>query len=155
MPDIGQRAPEFTLADQSGTPVSLASLLGRTVVLFFYPKADTSGCSAEACAFRDDLPLYTERDAAIVGISPDPPKKQLKFQDKYELPYTLLCDTEHEVATAYGVWVEKSMYGRKYMGIARTTFVIDSAGVIISVFRDVKVTGHSAAVLDALTGAAG
>jgi peroxiredoxin Q/BCP len=148
----GTPAPDFTLPDQQGNPVSLASLRGQTVVLYFYPKADTPGCTTQACGVRDHRADYERAGAVVLGISPDPVKRIAKFAGKYTLAFPLLSDEHHEVAEAYGVWVEKSMYGRKYMGVERTTFVIRSDGVIREVFRRVKPGEHDALVLQALAG---
>lgn len=142
----GQPAPDFTLPTDSGETLSLASLRGQWVVLFAYPKDDTSGCTVEACEFRDAFPRFDSRKAVILGISPDPVKSHQKFKAKYELPYTLLADTEKVALQAYDVWKEKSMYGKKYMGVERTTFVIDPNGVIVKVFEKVKPAGHAAEV---------
>ena len=148
----GQAAPDFTLFDQDGTPVSLASLRGKTIVLYFYPKDDTPGCTKEACAFRDARTDYENAGAKVLGVSPDDVKSHRKFADKYELPFTLLADPEKTVCQAYGVWKEKHMYGRKSMGVERTTFVIDKAGRIAKIFPKVRVDGHSEAVLAAIKG---
>ena len=150
--EIGSQAPDFTLPDQHGTPVSLAGLRGKTVVLYFYPKADTPGCTTQACGVRDHRADYESSDAVVLGVSPDPVKKVAKFDDKYGLGFPLLADEDHAVAEAYGVWVEKSMYGRKYMGNERTTFVIGPDGVIKNVFRSVKPAEHDELVLGALGG---
>ena len=147
MVEIGEAAPDFSLADQSGQQVSLSGLRGRTIVLFFYPKADTSGCTMEACGFRDSKALFDEQNVVLLGMSPDPPKAQGKFAVKYELPMQLLADEGHAVAEAYGVWIEKSMYGRKYMGIDRTTFVIGPDGLLRHQFSKVKPAGHAEEVL--------
>jgi len=150
--EIGSQAPDFTLPDQHGTPVSLAGLRGKTVVLYFYPKADTPGCTTQACGVRDHRADYESSDAVVLGVSPDPVKKVAKFDDKYGLGFPLLADEDHAVAEAYGVWVEKSMYGRKYMGNERTTFMIGPDGVIKNVFRSVKPAEHDELVLGALGG---
>jgi thioredoxin-dependent peroxiredoxin len=147
---VGDVAPEFTLPDQSGQPVSLAVLRGKPVVLFFYPKADTSGCTVEACGFRDSKAEFDRRGVVLLGMSPDAPKAQGKFAVKYDLPMQLLADEQHQVAEKYGVWAEKSMYGRKYMGIERTTFVIGPDGKLLHIFRKVKPDGHAVEVLKAL-----
>ncbi len=147
---IGQAAPDFTLHDQSGTPIRLSGCLGSPIVLYFYPKDDTPGCTKEACAFRDAFAEYQKRGARILGVSPDEPKSHAKFVEKYALPFTLLADPDHQVCETYGVWKEKNMYGRKSMGVERTTLVIDGEGVIRAVFPRVKVDGHSEAVLEAL-----
>ena len=146
----GAKAPEIKLNDDAGNPFKLSTLKGKKVVLFFYPKADTPGCTKEACEFRDAGPTFAKKDTVILGISPDDGKSQAKFKTKFGLPYTLLCDPEHSVAEAYGVWKEKSMYGRKYMGIERTTFVIGPDGKIARIFEKVKPEGHAAQVLAAL-----
>jgi len=147
----GDRAPDFTLPDQAGNPVKLSALKGKSVVLYFYPKADTPGCTTQACGVRDHRGDYEDVDAVVLGVSPDPVKKIAKFADKYELAFPLLADEDHAVAEAYGVWVEKSMYGRKYMGNERSTFVISSEGVITHVFRKVKPAEHDDKVLAALS----
>jgi len=156
MLNIGEAAPDFTLQDQSGQPVSLAGLRGKTVVLFFYPTADTSGCTVEACGFRDSKALFDAKGVVLLGMSPDPVKAQSKFAVKYDLPMQLLADEGHEVAEKYGGWIEKSMYGRKYMGIDRTTFVIGPDGVLKDIFSKVKPAGHAEEVLKRVqeTGAA-
>jgi thioredoxin-dependent peroxiredoxin len=147
----GDTAPDFTLPDQDGNPVSLAGLRGRTVVLYFYPKADTPGCTTQACGVRDHRADYEQASAVVLGVSPDPVKKIAKFNDKYGLNFPLLADEDHAVAEAYGVWVEKSMYGRTYMGNERTTFVIGADGVIKDVFQKVKPAEHDKLVLGALS----
>jgi peroxiredoxin Q/BCP len=148
----GQAAPEFTLADQDGRPVSLSSLKGRPVVLYFYPRDDTPGCTKEACAFRDARVEYEKAGAKVVGVSPDTPASHRKFADKYELPFTLLADPEHKVCGLYGVGREKNMYGKKSMGVERTTFVLGPDGKVRKVFPKVKVDGHSEKVLEAIGG---
>ena len=150
MLNTGDPAPEIALLDQNGSPFRLSDLRGKTVVLFFYPKADTSGCTTEACGFRDAEPEYKNAGIVLVGISPDTSKKQWKFAEKFGLPYTLLADVEHAAAETYGLWIEKTLYGRKYMGVDRTTFVIGPDGNLSHIFRKVKVEGHAAAVLTAL-----
>jgi peroxiredoxin Q/BCP len=147
--DVGDKAPSFTLPADGGGKVSLKGLKGKTVVLYFYPKDDTSGCTAEACAFRDALPDFSKVKAEIIGISRDPVKSHDKFKAKYDLPFPLASDEDGKVCEAYGTWVEKSMYGRKYMGIERSTFLVDGKGVIRHVWRKVKVPGHADAVLKA------
>jgi peroxiredoxin Q/BCP len=149
----GDKAPDFTLPDQDGNPMSLAGLKGKPVVLYFYPKADTPGCTTQACGVRDHRPDYEQADAVVLGVSPDPFKKVAKFDQKYGLGFPLLADEDHAVAEAYGVWVEKSMYGRKYMGNERTTFVIGPDGKIKDVFRKVKPAEHDELVLGALAAA--
>ena len=150
MPVVGKSAPAFTLDTDTGERLSLRDLKGKPVVLYFYPKDDTSGCTAEACEFRDAFPRFDKSKAVILGVSPDPVKSHQKFKAKYELPFTLLADTDHAVAEQYGVWKEKSMYGRKYMGVERTTFIIDAAGKIAKIFEKVKPQGHAAEVEAAL-----
>ena len=133
-----------------GGSVTLSALKGKPVILYFYPKDDTSGCTSEACGFRDQFPDFSGLDAVVIGVSKDSVASHDKFKAKYELPFTLASDKETGVAEAYGVWVEKSMYGRKYMGLERATFLIDKDGIVRNVWRKVKVTGHVAAVLKAL-----
>jgi len=143
----GIPAPDFTLPTETGDTLTLSSLRGQWVVLFAYPKDDTSGCTVEACEFRDALPRFDAAKAVILGISPDSVKSHAKFKTKYELPYTLLADEEQTVLQAYDVWTEKSMYGKKYMGVERTTFLIDPQGQIAKVFSKVKPAGHAAEVM--------
>jgi len=143
-------APEFSLPADDGTTVTLAGLRGKSVVLYFYPKDDTSGCTTEACEFRDSWKDVQQSGAVVLGVSPDPVTSHQKFKQKYRLPFPLLADTDHRVADAYGAWGEKSMYGRKYRGILRTTFLIDPAGRIARVFEKVRPEGHAAEVLAAL-----
>ncbi len=147
--DVGDPAPDFTLPADGGGTVALKDLRGRKVVLYFYPKDDTSGCTAEACAFRDATPRFAGAGAVVIGISRDGVASHDRFKSKYGLPFALLSDAEGTVTEAYGVWVEKSMYGRKYMGIERATFLIDEEGVIRQVWRKVKVPGHVEAVVKA------
>jgi peroxiredoxin Q/BCP len=146
---VGDKAPDFTLPTDGGGKVSLKDLRGKVVVLYFYPKDDTSGCTAEACAFRDALPDFSKVKATIVGISRDPVASHDKFKKKYRLPFPLASDQDGKVCEDYGTWVEKSMYGRKYMGIERATFLIDGKGAIRKVWRKVKVPGHAEEVLGA------
>lgn len=146
----GDPAPNFTLETDTGEKVELAEFKAKNVVLYFYPKADTPGCTKEACQFRDSQLKFKRNDTVILGVSPDKPSAQAKFKEKYDLPFTLLSDTGHKAAEAYGVWKEKSMYGRTYMGIERSTFIIDKAGKIARIFRKVKVDGHAVEVLAAL-----
>jgi peroxiredoxin Q/BCP len=146
----GDEAPDFELEDQDGRPVRLSSLRGAPVVLYFYPKADTPGCTTQACGIRDRSGEYEASGARVLGVSPDTPPKLRKFADKYDLPFTLLADTEHEVADRYGVWVEKSNYGRTYFGNQRATFVIDADGRIARVFPKVSPKTHDDVVLGAL-----
>ena len=147
---VGAKAPAFSAPDQSGKIVSLGDFKGRTVVLYFYPKDDTPGCTVEACSFRDEHAAYKKKGAVVIGVSPDPAKKHVKFIEKFELPFTLLSDADHKIAEAYNVWVEKSMYGRKYMGMERSTFVIDGQGKLQAIYRKVKPSEHTAEVLAAL-----
>ena len=149
-PQVGDQAPDFTLPDQHGDPVSLSGLRGRTVVLYFYPKADTPGCTTQACGIRGRSGEYEASGTRVLGVSPDAPPALRKFADKYDLPFTLLADTEHEVADRYGVWVEKSNYGRTYFGNQRATFVIDAGGRIARVFPKVSPKTHDDVVLEAL-----
>jgi peroxiredoxin Q/BCP len=142
---VGDKAPNIKTAE-----FSLADAKGQRVVLFFFPKADTPGCTKEACEFRDAQKTFTKKNAVIVGISPDKPAAHAKFAVKYSLPYTLVADPDHAIAEAYGVWKEKSMYGRKYMGVERATFVIDEKGKIAKIFVKVKPAGHAAEVLEAI-----
>jgi peroxiredoxin Q/BCP len=146
----GDPAPDFTLPDQNGDPLTLSKLRGKNVVLYFYPKADTPGCTTQACGVRDHHADYEHAGAMVLGVSPDPVKAVSNFDRKYGLGFPLLADSDHAVADAYGVWVEKSMYGRKYMGNERTTFVIDPEGKIAQVLRKVKPGEHDDLVLDAL-----
>ncbi|MGH7689026.1 MAG: thioredoxin-dependent thiol peroxidase, partial [Gemmatimonadaceae bacterium] len=141
-PALGKSAPAFTLETDVGARLSLKDLRGKPVVLYFYPKDDTSGCTTEACEFRDAFPHFKKSQATILGISPDSVESHQKFKAKYDLPFTLLADLGHAVAEQYGVWQEKSMYGRKYMGVARTTFIIDGSGKIARIFEKVKPAGH-------------
>ena len=146
LPAVGAPAPAFTAHTDADQPLSLADLRGRVVVLYFYPKDDTTGCTTEACEFRDVFPRFDPSMAMVIGVSPDSVASHVKFKAKYALPFTLLADTDHTIADAYGVWQEKSMYGRKYMGNVRTTFVIDATGRIAHVFERVTPAGHAAAV---------
>ena len=152
MPNLkeGDKAPDIHLDSDSGEGFDLAGLHGKNVVLYFYPKADTPGCTKEACEFRDTSKKFTKANTVIVGVSPDPTKAQAKFKDKFDLPFTLLADVDHKVAEAYGVWKEKSMYGKKYMGVERTTFIIGRDGNIRKIFPKVKVEGHAEEVLAAI-----
>jgi peroxiredoxin Q/BCP len=148
--DKGDQAPDFELPDQDGRELRLQDFRGKPVVLYFYPKASTPGCTTQACGVRDHQADYAKAGAAVLGVSPDPVAKVKKFHDQQSLNFDLLADEGHHVADAYGVWVEKSMYGRKYFGNERTTFVIDSEGVVADVLRKVKPAEHDALVLDAL-----
>jgi thioredoxin-dependent peroxiredoxin len=150
MPEEGQPAPPFTLPSHTGEEISLESLRGKPVVLYFYPKDDTPGCTAQACGIRDAWDEFEGSDAVVLGVSPDSPKSHVKFREKYGLPFTLLADEDHAVSEAYGVWVEKSFAGKKYMGIERSTFVIDADGNIAKVMRQVKPAEHADDVLAAL-----
>ncbi|MGO9600383.1 MAG: thioredoxin-dependent thiol peroxidase [Isosphaeraceae bacterium] len=153
MVEVGKPAPDFTLQDQLGKKVTLSKLKGSPIVLYFYPKDETPGCTKEACAFRDAFAEYEKLGAKIVGVSPDGVESHAKFIEKHELPFTLLADTERKVCEAYGVWKERNMYGKKSMGVERTSFVIDSKGIVRQVFPKVKVDGHSDAVLTAIKAA--
>ncbi len=146
----GQRAPDFSLPTGDGKSLSLSDLKGKKVVLYFYPKDDTSGCTKEACSFQENMAAIKKKGAVIVGISPDSPASHKKFATKYDLSFPLVSDEEKEIANKYGVWKEKSMYGRKYMGIERTTFIIDESGKISRIFPKVKVDGHTGEVLASL-----
>ncbi|HWG80949.1 MAG TPA: thioredoxin-dependent thiol peroxidase [Stellaceae bacterium] len=147
--EIGDKAPDFTLSTDGNGKVTLSKLRGQKVVLYFYPKDDTTGCTAEACGFRDSFPKFGKIEAAVIGISKDSVASHDRFKKKYELPFILASDADGKVCEAYGVWVEKSMYGRKYMGIERATFLIDEKGVARGVWHKVKVPGHVDAVLAA------
>lgn len=151
---VHDKAPAFSLLDQDGNKVSLKDFAGKTVVLFFYPKADTPGCTVEACGFRDTYKKIQAAGAVILGVSADEPAKQKKFEVKFKLPYPLLADTDKKVCEAYGVIQEKSMYGKKYMGIARMTFIIGPTGKIQHIYEKVKPDGHAEEVLANLKGAA-
>jgi len=147
---VGKPAPDFTLPTDGGGKLSLKSLRGQNVVIYFYPKDDTSGCTAEACGFRDQLPKFGKVNATVIGISRDSVASHDKFKKKYDLPFTLASDEKGTVTERYGVWVEKSLYGRKYMGIERATFLIDDKGVVRQAWRKVKVPGHVDEVLKAV-----
>ncbi|MDE0808416.1 MAG: thioredoxin-dependent thiol peroxidase [Alphaproteobacteria bacterium] len=146
---VGDKAPSFKMPADGGGELSLDALKGKAVILYFYPKDDTPGCTKEACGFRDALPDFSAANAAIIGVSKDSVAKHDKFKAKYDLPFALGADEDGAVCEAYGTWVEKSMYGRKYMGIERATFLIDGEGVLRGVWRKVKVNGHVDAVLAA------
>jgi peroxiredoxin Q/BCP len=148
--DEGELAPDFTLPDADGKPVTLSELRGGTVVLYFYPRADTPGCTTQACGVRDHAADYDETGARVIGVSPDPVPAVRKFADKYGLGFTLLADEDHAVADAYGTWGEKSMYGKTYMGVQRATFIIDPEGRIAKVFPKVSPKTHDDVVLEAL-----
>ena len=149
MVDVGETAPDFTLPRDGEGEVTLSELRGQPVVLYFYPKDDTSGCTKEACEFRAAYKDFQKLGAEIIGVSPDPVKKHDKFKAKYDLPFPLLSDEEKAVVSDYGIWVEKSMYGRKYMGVERSTYLIDPDGKVQAAWRKVKVPGHVEAVLEA------
>ncbi len=149
-PQVGDIAPDFTLPDQHGNLVSLSGLRGKMVVLYFYPKADTPGCTAQACGVRDHQADYASADAVVLGVSPDQVKAVSKFDQKFDLGFPLLADEDHKVAEQYGVWVKKSRYGREYMGNERTTFVISPDGAVKEVLRNVKPAEHDELVLGAL-----
>ena len=146
----GDAAPDFSLPDQNGDQVKLSDLRGETVVLYFYPRADTPGCTTQACGIRDRRADYAEAGARVIGISPDEVKAIDKFAGKYDLDFTLLADADHAVAESYGAWVEKSMYGKKYMGVQRATFIVDPEGKIAKVFPKVQPKKHDELVLKAL-----
>src|ERR1700761_6730372 len=146
----GQKAPDFTLPTDGNGSITLSNLVGQKVVLYFYPKDDTTGCTAQACGFRDSFPDYGKTGATVIGVSRDSVASHDKFKKKYELPFALASDATGEVTENYGVWVEKSMYGRKYMGIDRSTFLIDKDGIVRNVWHKVKVPGHVAQVLKAV-----
>ena len=147
--DVGSPAPDFTAPTDGGGALALSSLKGRTVILYFYPKDDTSGCTSEACAFQEALPQLGKLGLQVIGVSPDPMKPIEKFAAKYNLTFPLASDESKAAAEAYGVWVQKSMYGRKYMGIERSTFLIDAKGNIAQAWRKVKVEGHAQEVATA------
>ena len=146
----GNPAPDFTLLDENSVDRKLSDYRGQPVVLYFYPKDDTPGCTTEACNFRDDYSLYTQAGVVILGVSPDSPKNHVKFKEKYHLPFTLLADEGHKVCELYGVWGRKKMMGREYDGVFRTTFLIDRQGKLVKVFEAVKPAEHSKEVLEAL-----
>lgn len=141
--NIGDKAPSFSCKNEKGELVSLNEYKGKNLVLYFYPKDDTPGCTSEACDLRDNYQSFLSKGFEVLGVSPDNEKKHQKFISKYELPFSLLADEDHAVAEAYGVWAEKSMYGRKYMGILRTTFVIDSNGIISNIIEKVDTKAHT------------
>jgi len=147
---VGDRVPDFSTLDDSGRPVSLSDFKGKSVVLYFYPKDDTSGCTKEACDFRDAFPRFGKIDAEVVGVSPDGVESHVEFKKKYSLPFKLLADEGHKLADKFGVWKEKSMYGRKFMGVERTTVLIDPSGRVARIFPKVRVPGHVEEVETAL-----
>ncbi len=146
----GDQAPDFTLQSDAGTDVTLSSLRGRPVVLYFYPRDDTPGCTAQACGIRDAYGEFQRAGAVVLGVSPDDESSHVKFREKYELPFTLLADTDHSVSEQYGVWGEKKFAGKRYMGVKRSTFVIDADGTVKTVMHDVKPATHADDVLAAL-----
>lgn len=150
MLEVDTKAPQFSLLNQDGKEVSLKDYLGKKIVLYFYPKDNTPGCTKEACSFRDAFPKFNKSDAIIIGISPDSVSSHKKFAEKYRLSFDLLADEDKKVVQLYGVWKEKSMFGRKYMGVERTTFIIDENGRIKNIFKKVKVIGHAKEVIEAL-----
>src|SRR5476649_2650728 len=147
---VGDKAPEIRVHTDTGEDFRLSGMLGKRVVLYFYPKADTPGCTVEDCEFRDGIAAFAKKGAAVVGVSPDKPAAQAKFKQKYDLPFTLLADEDKSAAEAYGVWKEKNMYGKKVMGIERTTFVIGADGKIEKIYNKVKAQGHAGVVLAGL-----
>lgn len=148
--EVGKPAPKFEMPTDGGGKVSLAALKGKRVILYFYPKDDTPGCTTEACGFRDALPDFTKAKATVIGVSRDSVAAHDKFKKKHDLPFTLASDADGKASDAYGTWVEKSMYGRKYMGMERATFLIDESGIVRGVWRKVKVKGHVEDVLAAV-----
>jgi thioredoxin-dependent peroxiredoxin len=146
----GRAAPKFALQDENGKTVKLSDFAGRKLVLFFYPRADTPGCTRESCDFRDEIALFKKAKAAVVGVSKDLPAAQLKFKEKYQLPFPLLSDPDHKTHEAYGAWGEKNLYGKVTTGTIRTTVVIDAEGKVAKIFPKVKVDGHAEKVLEAL-----
>ncbi|MCX7432587.1 MAG: thioredoxin-dependent thiol peroxidase [Planctomycetia bacterium] len=148
--EVGSKAPDFTLPTHNGTKLKLSSLKGTPVVLYFYPKDDTPGCTKEACGFRDAKATLAKHEAVVLGVSPDAPESHETFRLKYKLPFTLLADVDHKVAEKYGAWREKNMYGKKSMGIARSTFIIDATGTVAKVFKAVRADGHADQVLESL-----
>jgi peroxiredoxin Q/BCP len=150
MPDVGDKAPAFTLEDQSGKTVKLSDFKGKKVVLYFYPKDDTPGCTREACSFRDEHSALQKAGAVVLGVSPDSEASHAKFAGKYKLNFPLLADPDHAVSEKYGAWGEKSLYGRKFVGIQRSTFLIDGSGKVARVWPKVKVDGHVDQVLEAI-----
>ena len=148
--EAGQKAPDFTAVTDGGEKLKLSNLRGQPVILYFYPKDDTSGCTAEACSFRDQLPNFSNAKAHVIGVSKDSVERHDKFKKKYSLNFPLVSDADGKICEKYGTWVEKSMYGRKYMGIERATFLIDEAGTVVRVWHKVKVPGHVKEVLEAV-----
>ena len=150
LPEIGTRAPDFEALNDLGERVKLSDYRGQEVVLYFYPRADTPGCTKEACGFRDDYDAYERAGVAVLGVSPDTVKNQAKFKEKFNLPFVLVADENHEVAETYGVWGLKKSFGKEYEGVHRTTFIIDSEGRIANIFEKVDPAGHSAEILSEL-----
>jgi thioredoxin-dependent peroxiredoxin len=150
MLEVGNKAPDFITTDDAGRSVSLKDLRGSKVVLYFYPKDDTTGCTKEACDFRDNYSSFKRKGVVVLGVSPDGEKSHAKFKNKYDLPFPLLVDEDKAISNAYGVWQEKSLYGRKFMGVVRTTFVIDEHGKISHIFPKVRVPKHVEKVLEAI-----
>ena len=148
--EAGKKAPDFTAPTDGGKKLKLSDLRGKPVVLYFYPKDDTPGCTTEACGFRDALPDFSKVKAQVIGVSRDSVARHDKFKQKYDLPFPLVSDEDGKICEKYGTWVEKSLYGRKYMGIDRATFLIDKTGSVARVWRKVKVSGHVAEVLEAV-----
>ena len=146
----GQKAPDFTANDQNGKSISLIDLTGRDVILYFYPKDDTPGCTAEACSFRDNYQSLLKQGFEVLGVSTDDERSHQKFITKYDLPFSLIADTDKKIVQAYGVWVEKNMYGKKYMGVARKTFIIDKKGLIRKIIDKVDTKNSSAQIVDSL-----
>lgn len=149
-PTVGKKAPDFNVAASNGKTVSLGDFKGKNIVLYFYPKDDTPGCTVQACNLRDEIKTIEKQDAVVLGVSPDSLKSHDKFITKFSLPFILLSDEDHKLCEAYGVWVEKSMYGRKYMGVERSTFIIDKDGLLTHIFRKVNPKDHNRQVLEAL-----
>ncbi len=149
--EVGAQAPNFTTTTDDGSQVSLSDYLGKVVVLYFYPRDDTPGCTKEACAFRDAQSEYLKRGAVVLGVSPDDETSHAKFKDKFSLNFPLLVDTDHKIAEQYGAWREKNMYGKKSMGVQRSTYLIAADGTIAKLWKRVSVDGHDTAVLDAIT----
>lgn len=145
--NVGDMAPDFEARSDTGDPIRLSDFRGKKVILYFYPKDDTSGCTAQACGFRDEYPAITEKNAVVLGVSPDGPRSHQRFKTKYQLPFTLIADEDHAVAEAYGTWGEKSMYGKKYFGVLRSHFVIDEEGRLSDVQYNVKATQSPAKAL--------
>ncbi|MEJ2012959.1 MAG: thioredoxin-dependent thiol peroxidase [Anaerolineales bacterium] len=150
MPKAGEKAPDFKVLNDEGETVRLSDYRGKELVLYFYPRADTPGCTKEACAFRDDYSAYEKAGVTILGVSPDTVVAQAKFKQKYDLPFSLLADEDHAISSAYGVWGLKKFMGREYEGVLRTTFLIDKEGVVRQVFEKVKPAEHSQEILAAL-----